>query len=133
MKYKPGTMEDYSSSMAEEMRRVFEDLWEERFGPLPPGTEELRRLIFVSIAQGVVKHLSEHALDSYNVEVNVTQTSPLITSSAHSGTPGSSSSYWEHKHHVTVEQDNSSDENKVISRGDGKERVKVRIETGTLI
>lgn len=90
-------------------------------------------MIFVSIAQGVIKHLSEHAIDSYNVAVSVTQTSPLITSSAHTGKPGSSSSYWHHKHHVKVAQDNSSDENKVKSRGDGKENIEVRIETGTLI
>ncbi len=125
MEFKPGTLSDYTDSMGERIRIVFEKLWEDKYGKkLPSKSKDKRRLLFVAIAQGVIQHLQANAQDAFNVEVNVeqqTDTGPLIRSR------GSYSS-----HTITVDQINSAG-NKVKSAGKGKENVKVNLlSTGVL-
>jgi len=127
MELKAGTVENFNDSMAAAIEKVFEKLWSERYGTvLPEETRNERRLLLVSIAQGVIKYLSDNALDSFDVEANVKQIEPLIQSSADTELPtqiGTS-----HKHKVTVTQENIP-ANKVESKGEGKGEIKVNILT----
>lgn len=129
MQYKPGSLSDYTDSMAEKIRIVFEKLWKEKHGAdLPSETKDERRLLFVAIAQGVIQHLKNNALDAFDIEVNVEQqadTGPWITSEGDTGNP---STGYGHTHSVQVDQKNSPD-NKIKSEGRGKEDVKVNILT----
>jgi hypothetical protein len=134
VQYKPGTLSDYTDSMAEKIRTVFERLWNEEYGTnLPPETRDERRLLFVAIAQGVIQHLKSNALDAFDIEVNVeqqTDTGPWITSK---GDTGNASNGYGHTHPVQVDQKNSPD-NKIKSEGEGKEDVRVNIlTTGELL
>lgn len=119
MQYKPGTLNDYTDSMGEKIRLVFEKLWEDKYGKkLPSKSKEERRLLFIAIAQGVMQHLQTNAGDAFDIEVNVkqqTNTGPLIRST---GTYSS--------HPITVNQVNNSS-NKIMSTGQGKENIKVNI------
>lgn len=128
MKLKAGTVENFNDSMAAAIEKVFEKLWSEKYGTvLPEETRDERRLLFVSIAQGVIKYLSDNALDSFDVEANVKQIEPLIQSSADTGPPIPIGAI-NHKHEVTVTQENIPD-NKVESKGEGKGEIKVNILT----
>lgn len=72
MQYKPGTLSHYDDSMAERARVVFDKLWKEKYGSdLPSETKEDRRMLFVAIAQGVIQHFKDNALDAFDIEVNV--------------------------------------------------------------
>lgn len=71
---KPGTLEDFGNSMAEAMDEALERIWYKRMGRhLPKEYEDDRRMLFVAIAQGVVKHLTERADSAFDVYVAVTQ------------------------------------------------------------
>lgn len=125
MEYKPGTLSDYTDSMGERIRIVFEKLWEDKYGKkLPSKSRDARRLFFVAIAQGVVQHLQVNSQDAFDVEVNVeqqTDTGPLIRSDG---------PYYSHT--ITVEQINNPG-NKIKSTGKGIANVKVNIlGTGVL-
>jgi len=71
MALKAGTLENISGSMAEVMEQVFRDA----LPSVVPGAdankgEAERRLIFVAVAQGVVRHLQEHH-NAFKVEVEL--------------------------------------------------------------
>jgi len=134
MKYKPGTLSNYTNSMAEKIRIVFERLWKDKYGTdLPSETRDERRLLFVAIAQGVVQHFKDNALDAFDVEVHVeqqTDTGPWITSAGHTEEP---SSGYDHTHPVEIDQQDTPD-NRIKSEGKGQEDVKVNIlTTGELL
>ena len=125
MEYKPGTLRDYQSSMGEQIRIVFEKLWKEKYETdLPSETQNERRLLFVSIAQGIIQHLVTNSLDSFDIEVNIeqqTNTGPWISSEGNLLT-----------FPIQVTQINDPN-NKVKSTGKGKENIKVNIKSGELI
>lgn len=125
MQFKPGTLSDYTDSMGERIRIVFEKLWEDKYGKkLPSKSRDSRRLLFVAIAQGVIQHLQVNAQDAFDIEANVeqqTDSGPLIRSEG---------LYYSYT--ITVDQVNSTD-NKIKSTGKGKDNVKVNIlSTGVL-
>lgn len=70
MVLKAGTMRgtDFAGSMAEAMEKAFEVEWRAvKKSALPTAGQEDRRLLFIAIAQGVVRHLKENA-DSFKIK-----------------------------------------------------------------
>jgi len=57
-KLRPGTMNDFSASMAEAMQEALDAAKREHGGPLAPSDQT--KLLFVAVAQGVVKHLARN-------------------------------------------------------------------------
>ncbi len=65
---KPGSLSDYQGSMAEAMEQEFNRTWRQKYGSdLPEQGREDRRVLFVSIARGVVLYLKEHQDDGFDV------------------------------------------------------------------
>lgn len=113
MALKAGTLTDFDNSMAKAMEDALGVLWLAKTGqPLASAAQEDRRLMFIAIAQGVVKHLRDNAGPAFDVSVNVEQAGAWVTSS---GTTGSTTG---HTHSVDVTQDNAAS-NKVQSTGTG--------------
>jgi hypothetical protein len=76
---KSGTLEDFIGSMADEMEQVFrEELPVVIPGADPARGEAERRLLFVAVAQGVVKHLVANP-DAFKVEVSLTDGEGEVT------------------------------------------------------
>jgi hypothetical protein len=124
MAFKAGTVDDFEDSMAEAIEDALKAEWATvKETAFPTTGEEDRRLLFVAIAQGIVRYLKSHAADSIIVHsVEATQASGNNVDSG--GTTGPASGGEAHTHPVTVEQISGS-ANRVRSSGDGK----VRIET----
>lgn len=71
MAVKAGTVADFASSMAAAMENAMAQEYQNLKGePLPSVGAEDRRMLFVAVAQGVVKHLKERA-EAMEVIVNV--------------------------------------------------------------
>lgn len=70
MLLKAGTINDYIDSMAAEMSAAFLAAWNDAISDQPAPTEvsSQMRLLFVAVAQGVVKHLYA-TKDSFVVQV----------------------------------------------------------------
>lgn len=71
MPLKAGTHSDLANSMAEDIERAFLQEWPAVMGDVPapsPLSPEMR-LLFVSIAQGVIRHLQDNP-SSFRVEVD---------------------------------------------------------------
>ena len=67
---KPGTLSDYSESMAEIMEQEFNKAWRQKNGKdLPEEGREDRRILFVAVARGVTLYLSQHQRDGFDVRV----------------------------------------------------------------
>ena len=80
MALKPGTKDDLVSSMAAAMESAFEAEWVKfKDGPPPAASRQDLRLMFIAIAQGVVKHLQDKAIE-FRIE------SGFVKSSIGSGT-----------------------------------------------
>jgi hypothetical protein len=116
---KAGTIGDFNNSMASAIEEEFERLWESRYGnELPETTKEDRRLFFLAIAQGVIKHLRDNAEDAFDVSVMVKQnidSGKFIQSKGETTQSG-------FRYPVKVDQTQSRDdgsENLVISEGKG--------------
>jgi hypothetical protein len=124
MVLKAGTVDDFEDSMAEAIEDALKAEWATvKETAFPTTGAEDRRLLFVAIAQGIVRYLKDHADDSIIVHsVVVAQDSGNNVGS--SGTTGSASGGGPHTHSVNVTQTSGS-ANRVESSGDGK----VRIET----
>lgn len=121
MALKAGTLTDFDNSMAKDMEDVLGVLWLAKTGqPLTSAAQEDRRLMFIAIAQGVVKHLKDNAGPAFDVSVNVEQSGDWVTSSGATTTG--------HTHSVDVTQDNVAS-NKVQSTGTGVVTINT---TGTL-
>ena len=86
MAIKAGTRADFADSMAEAMEEAFANAWDEfKDVPLPEAGREERQMLFVAIAQGVVRHLLETAGEAFQIGVETTQVhgtgvGPLIVS-----------------------------------------------------
>jgi hypothetical protein len=108
MALKAGTVADFEDSLAEAMEKAMEIAWPKVKGqPLPEVGQEDRRLLFVAIAQGILRYLQDNTDALIVHDVTVTQDAGNnVTSSNASGT-------------VTVTQDGGSS-NRVQSEGDGK-------------
>ena len=124
--------EALENSMAQAIEDALEDVYEKVKGKtFPSAGKDDRRLLFVAIAQGVIKHLQENANDAFDVTVTVdqqTETGPWIKSSANTGTQFTNSGdpAGTHRHHVTVTQDTTQpdgSDNKVKSEGFGKVKI----------
>jgi hypothetical protein len=79
MALKPGTFEDISGSMADAMEQVFR----EELPVVVPGADPgmgaaERRLLFVAVAQGVVRHLAANP-DAFKVQVSLTNGAGQVT------------------------------------------------------
>lgn len=110
----------FANSMAGAIEKVFEKEWLEKYGyPLPRRGREDRKIFYVAIAQGVVKHLVDNAEASFHVhDVEVQQVNSLITSSGRIDL-----GYWWGEFDVDVTQDSDPsdpDLNKAKSEGEGK-------------
>jgi hypothetical protein len=71
---KAGTLKSFDNSMAQAIEKEFEQLWEERYGSkLPEKTRDDRRLLFISVSQGVIKYLRQMAASAFEVSVDVEQ------------------------------------------------------------
>ncbi|MEZ6242094.1 MAG: hypothetical protein R3B57_03535 [Phycisphaerales bacterium] len=100
MALKAGTFSNYASSMAQAMEDAMQSVYQERHGtPMPSAGVEDRRMLFVAIAQGVIRHLADNP-GAFHTKVNCEQSSENITSSNGS---------------ISVTQD----ETRVKSEGDG--------------
>ncbi len=129
MALKAGTVEvkaakkpaDLAGSMAEAMEKALAAAWKDREGAALPKTgKEDRQLLFVAIAQGVVKHLEEQAADTFKISVDVTQVTggagePRVKSENPSTITGTGGHFGAGKVKVTQVANN-----KVVSRGSGK-------------
>jgi hypothetical protein len=119
MALKAGTVSDFSDSLAAAIEHALEVEWELVKGEtLPADGQADRRLLFVAIAQGIVRYLSENDEASFDVHtVEVTQkTGNNITSR---GTIGSQ----------IIDVTQRSGDNRVQSSGTGIVNIKT---TGTL-
>ena len=70
MALKAGTIQDYGNSMAQAMEEAFLEEWPRVMTddqPKPTSTNQMK-LLFIAIAQGIVRHLADHA-DSFDVSV----------------------------------------------------------------
>ena len=77
MTLKAGHVSDFTDSMAKAMEDALKSEWLAVEGVVMPDVgEKYRRLLFVAIAQGVVKHLREKANEAFQIEVRVSQTAP---------------------------------------------------------
>lgn len=78
---KAGTPDDFGGSMAEAMEKAFEKTWKEhKETELPGRGRDERRMLFVAVAQGLLRYLKEHAPGGFEVDVEVTQTDSLVES-----------------------------------------------------
>ncbi|HEB97431.1 MAG TPA: hypothetical protein ENI96_13495 [Sedimenticola thiotaurini] len=74
MGLKAGTVDDFSSSMAEAMEQAMAQEYQRlKDAALPQTGRDDRRLLFAAIAQGVVRHLRDNP-DAFVLAVETTQT-----------------------------------------------------------
>jgi len=79
MALNPGTLDNISGSMAEAMEQVFrEELPSVVPGANPERGERERRLLFVAVAQGMVRHLAANP-DAFKVAVSLTNGTGEVT------------------------------------------------------
>jgi hypothetical protein len=72
MALKPGSVNDFSASMAEAIEQAFTTEWNaHKTTPLQAASAEDRKIMFAAIAQGVVRHLKEQAESSFVIDVSV--------------------------------------------------------------
>jgi len=70
MALKPGTIADFTGSMAEAMDEAFQSEWSiVKDTPLSAAGEEDRKILFVAIAQGVLNYLEENSM---SIKTNTT-------------------------------------------------------------
>jgi len=91
MPLKPGTITptDYVGSMAEAIEKAFSNEWPKVMGSEAPGSNPQMQLLFIAIAQGVIRHLVDHpeafvinlGFDgtSFNASVSITPDATLFT------------------------------------------------------
>lgn len=117
MAIKPGSVNDFSNSMAEAIENALKSEYQAVKGQaLPQGGEEDRRLLFVAIARGVVKYLKDNADSSilvHNVSVNQVSSQQITSQGSHGAET------------IHVTQDSGSGNRVQSANGVGK----VKIET----
>ena len=73
MALKPGSVDDFSASMAEAMEQAFAAEWAvQKDIPLQAAGAQDRKIMFAAIAQGVVRHLKAQAGGAFVIDVTVT-------------------------------------------------------------
>ena len=73
MPLKAGTVDDFTSSMAESMELALAQEYQKlKNEALPDMGREDRRMLFAAIAQGVVRHLKDNLM-AFSIEVETTQ------------------------------------------------------------
>lgn len=123
--YKGGTLQDFAGSMAESIEKEFDKIWADRFQtPLPEATRDDRRLLFIAISHGIIKHLREMAEEAFDIRVKVDQL-PMGNLIVSNGKTKLSGGYYSHRHDVTILQKEETDPllNKVESEGEGIVRI----------
>lgn len=65
---KSSATDEYTNSMAEAMEKAFLNEWPGIMGSDPPKTDNQVRLLFIAIAQGVIRHLKNN---ESSITVNV--------------------------------------------------------------
>ena len=76
-KIKPGTVADFADSMAEAMENALRQEYQAvKDTPMPETPDQDRHMLFVAIAQGVVRHLIDN-LSALEIAVTTTQDRPL--------------------------------------------------------
>ena len=118
MALKAGTLDttEFGNSMAAAIEHAFEKVWKDRYGTnLPDETRDDRRLLFVAIAQGVVKHLKDNAGSAFDVDVTVEQ---VDSTNLVQSTGSTISVLGVHGHSVSVTQEDDEG-NRVKSEGEG--------------
>ena len=71
MALKAGTIQDYVNSMAQAMENAFLEEWPRIMSddqPKPKSNDQMK-LLFIAIAQGVVRHLADHP-ESFDVSIS---------------------------------------------------------------
>jgi hypothetical protein len=71
MALKAGTIQDYGNSMAEAMEEAFLEEWPRIMSdnqPKPKPNDQMK-LLFIAMAQGVVRHLADHP-ESFGVSIS---------------------------------------------------------------
>lgn len=78
--------DDFINSMAEAMEKAFEAEWPHIMGSeaLPPSNEQMQ-LLFIAIAQGIVRHLVENP-GSFNVQTDSTSHAGKVSNISTTGT-----------------------------------------------
>jgi len=121
MALKAGTIADFSDSMAEAIENAFLEEWPKVMGGAAdevPEMNEQMKLIFVAVAQGVVRYLTDHAEAFHIHSVEVTQEKSLVQSSG-------SGNFGPNTFSVTVTQNETTPgsgnpDRSVVSKGEGK-------------
>lgn len=76
-KIKPGTVADFADSMAEAMENALRQEYQAvKDTPMPEAPDQDRHMLFVAIAQGVVRHLIDN-LSALEIAVTTTQDRPF--------------------------------------------------------
>lgn len=102
MALKPGSVSDFSNSMAAAMEQAFQTEWNAS-KDIPLGEDDGdRKILFAAIAQGVVNHLQSRLNGALSLEISVTQVSGNHIASSGDG--------------VAVSQ-NTGSGNRVVSEG----------------
>ena len=74
MELKAGTSKNLTGSMAEDIQEAFLNTWPTLMGDVPkPAPSDQMKLLFIAVAQGVVKHLKEHP-DAFKITVKLNET-----------------------------------------------------------
>ncbi len=124
MALKAGTVADFNSSMAEAMEQALAQEYQRlKQATLPDMGEEDRRMLFVAIAQGVVRHLRDNA-GAFSVAVETTQVTgepdaPLIRSDNPASIPVSGGGGGSIAAGAADVVQVSAGDNRIKSRGDG--------------
>ena len=118
MTLKPGSVDDFSGSMAQAMETAFQAEWlAVKDRALPSGSgEEDRKILFSAIAKGVVKHLKENAGLAFQIDVAVTQTDDVLMQSDNPGTIPTTTTTTIQPGNADVKQVNQTG-NMIVSRG----------------
>jgi hypothetical protein len=125
---KAGTLGNFSDSMAAAIEEEFEKLWECcHETDLPAETRDDRRMLFISISQGVIKYLRQKAAEAFEVTVKVEQihAGNLVESKGKTTSTGPGT-IETHEHDVVVNQSEDNDNpsyNKVKSEGVGTVKI----------
>ncbi len=78
MALKPGTILDYENSMAQSMEEAFLAEWPKAMGDAEaPKPNNQMRLMFVAVAQGIVKHLHQNP-GAFHIDT-IVDGFPLVT------------------------------------------------------
>ncbi len=104
----PAKVSEWNGSMAKAIEDAFREEWPVAMGDLPlPEVTDQMRLIFVSVAKGVVRHFQENP-EAFQIMVKTTS-SPHSHSVTVDGSTSSSSGGAFHSHNVSIPEQTNTD------------------------